>query len=95
LPVWYRKPDEHQWHTGTTQSISISGAIIHADEPITPADPIVIAISLPVVPGCLVGRGRIVRTVANTSETSGNTFIVAVDRYRISRRDVVLSSPKR
>jgi hypothetical protein len=92
LPVWYRLASEHEWHKGSTQSISASGAIIRADEPSVPVDPIVIAISLPAVPGCLVGRGHIVRTLSSDPAAGETTFAVAVDHYRIGRRNEVLSS---
>ena len=55
------------------------------EEPVAPADPIVVAISLPVGPGCLIGRGRIVRTLAPGVHTGETTFAVMVDRFRIGR----------
>lgn len=94
LPVWYRRTDEREWYTGVTQSISISGAVIEPDEPMMPTGPIIVAIPLPVMPGCLIGRGRIVRTFSADASRHA-TFAVAVDRYRIGRRDVVLKSPNR
>jgi hypothetical protein len=93
LPVWYRRANEREWHTGVTRSISITGATIQPDEPDMPTGPLVIAIPLPVYPGCLIGRGRIVRTVAVARSTQP-TFAVAVDRYRIARRDTVLRPAK-
>ena len=90
----YRRTNEQEWHTGTTQSISLSGAVIRADEAFGPAEPVEIAISLPAVPGCLVGRGHIVRTLPSSSSSAETTFAVAVDRYSISRLEKVLSYPK-
>jgi hypothetical protein len=91
--VRYRRANEQEWHTGTTQSISLSGAVILADEALVPAEPVEIAISLPAVPGCLVGRGHIVRSLSSTSSPQ-TTFAVSVERYRIGRLDDVLSYPK-
>jgi hypothetical protein len=100
--VSYRIGSEQQWRTGTTESISATGALIrtrpdaesagvaaaHAGpggKSIAPSDPIVVAISLPVVPGCLIGRGRIVRTVAPRASSDEMAFAVMVDHFRIGR----------
>jgi hypothetical protein len=93
LPVSYRSGDEQTWHSGTTESISMSGAIIRAHESIVPADPIDVAIALPFVPGCLVGRGRVVRTVPSIAQSDEITFVIAVDNYRINHRDAVVNAP--
>jgi hypothetical protein len=93
--VWYRAAHERSWRSGITHSISTSGAIIQPDDRLIPTGPIVVAIPLPVVPGCLVGRGRIVRSSSKPATSEPATFAIAVDRYRIGRSDDVLSSPAR
>jgi hypothetical protein len=91
--VWYRAAHECSWRSGITHSISSSGAIIQPDDRLIPAGPILVAIPLPAVPGCLVGRGRIVRSSAAPVRGEHATFAIAVDRYRIGRSDAVLTSP--
>ena len=95
LRVWYRAAGERSWRSGTTQSISASGAIIQPDDRVVPTGPIDVAIPLPAVPGCLVGRGRIVRSTRERAASARRTFAIAVDRYRIGRSDAVLSSVAR
>jgi hypothetical protein len=90
VPVWYRTADETEWHTGTTQNISATGALITSNSQVVPTEPVVIAIELPPLKRCLVGRGRIVRTVETPTETASATFAVAVKRYRIARHNSVL-----
>jgi hypothetical protein len=99
LPVSFRIGNEQQWRTGTTESISSTGALIRARQSVgvavaracpegksvAPSDPIVVAISLPVVPGCLIGRGRIVRMLESGAHTDGTSFAVMVDRFRVGR----------
>ena len=95
LPVSYRMEHEREWRRGTTESISTTGAAIRAHQSVVPTGPILIAISLPVVPGYLVGRGRIVRTLPPGAHTDEAGFVVAVDRYRIGRRDSLLNAHER
>ena len=99
LPVSFRIGNEQQWRTGTTESISATGALIRARQSVgvaaapadpegksvAPSDPIVVAISLPVVPGCLIGRGRIVRMLAPGAQTDETAFAIMIDRFRIGR----------
>jgi hypothetical protein len=57
-----------------------------------PSDQILVEIPLPVAPGCLFGEGRVVRTVLPNEDTGGmTTLTIAVDRYRIGRRDALLA----
>jgi hypothetical protein len=83
VPVWYKAANETEWHAGITENISATGALIRADGPVVPTQPVVVAIALPAVQGCLVGRGRIVRTVETPAPTALSTFAIAVKRYRI------------
>jgi hypothetical protein len=93
LPVWYRAVNEHRWHTGVTQSVSTSGARIRVHTRRVPSDQILVEIPLPVAPGCLFGEGRVVRTVLPNEDTEMTTLTIAVDRYRIGRRDALLGPP--
>ena len=90
LPVWYRGVDETEWHTGLSRSVSTTGALIHADEPGVPSQKLIVAIELPSVPGCLVGRGRVIRLVGEDDETAPVTFAVQVARYRLDSLNLVL-----
>src|ERR1044071_5639660 len=90
LPVWYRGVDETEWHTGLSRTVSTTGALIHADEPGLPSDRLIVAIELPSVPGCLVGRGRVIRLVSAEDEAAPLTFAVQVSRYRLEPLNMVL-----
>lgn len=95
-PIWYRTASETEWHSGMTENISFSGALIHAEAPTVPAAPVIVVIALPSTPsrprGCLVGEGRVVRSVAPPSQTEGSAFAVAVTRYRFDRSGQVLDT---
>jgi hypothetical protein len=90
LPVWYRRADETHWHMGMTETVSCTGALIHAEEPSPSARPVTIVIALPSVAGCLIGSGRLVRTV-ETAEQSDASFAIAVGHFHI-RSKAVLNS---
>jgi hypothetical protein len=85
VPVWYKADNETEWHAGLTQNVSATGALICADRDHVPTEPVVVAIALPPVDGCLVGRARIVRTVETPAQTALATFAIAVKRFRINR----------
>lgn len=91
LPVWYRAADETEWHTGSTQSVSATGALIRADEPAVPSEALTVVIALPSVDACLVGHGRIVRSALPPAQADPPTFAVSVSRYRIAHCESVLS----
>ena len=93
LPVWYRATDETEWHTGLSQKITTTGALIRADEPGTPPSDLIVAIELPSAGGCLVGYGHVIRLIGGTDDTAPVTFAVQVAAYRLDRRDAVLSAP--
>ena len=90
LPVWYRGVDETEWHTGLSRTVSTTGALISADEPGVPSDKLIVAIELPSVPGCLVGRGRVIRLVTPEDATAPLTFAVQVNQYRLDSLNTVL-----
>jgi hypothetical protein len=66
------------------------GALIRADESGVPAKQVIVAIALPSVEGCLVGRGRVMRRIEAPAEGVPVSFAVAVSHYRLERRDSVL-----
>jgi hypothetical protein len=88
LDAWYRTAGETRWHHGVTRNVSQKGALIAGDEP-TPSHPIVLVIGLPSA-GCLVGRGRILPAAVARASAVPPTFAIAVERYRIQRRDAAL-----
>jgi len=89
LPVWFRAAGETLWHNGVTQSVSTNGAVIRADGPAPSSEPVIVVIVLPSVAGCLVGRGRVVRTVEPCAQRAVATFSIAVRRYRIRSKAVL------
>jgi hypothetical protein len=95
-PVWYRATGEREWHSGMTENISYSGALIHTEASIVPATAVVVVIAMPSTPSspraCLVGEGRIVRSVTPLSRTEGSAFAVAVPQYRFDRSGQVLDT---
>lgn len=97
-PVWYRAASESEWHSGMTENISSSGALIRAEAPIVSATPVVVVIAMPSTPSrprsCLVGEGRVVRSLGSLSQTEGSAFAVAVPRYRFDRSGQVLDTIK-
>jgi hypothetical protein len=90
VPVWFKAGNETEWRAGITQNVSASGALIRADSPVVPTEPVVVAIALPAVNGCLVGRGHIVRTVEPLERPALAAFAIAVRRYRIDRYESFL-----
>ena len=95
-PIWYRMVTETEWHSGTTENISFSGALIHGKTSTVPATPLVVVIALPSTPSrprsCLVGEGRVVRRITAAPQAEGSAFAVAVNRYRFDRSGHVLST---
>ena len=91
--MWYRAADETEWHTGLSQKITSTGALIRADEPGPPSKDLIVAIELPSGGGCLVGHGRVMRLIGGTDVTEPVTFAVHVTAYRLDRRDAVLREP--
>jgi hypothetical protein len=89
LPVIYKADHEHGWHEGVTVSLSASGALIDGEAPASHVETIVVVIPLLSSDGCLVGRGRVVRT-PDLDETHG-PFAIAVPRYRLQRQAVALA----
>lgn len=97
-PIWYRIASETEWHSGVTENISFSGALIHTKAATVPATPLVVVIALPSAPSrppsCLVGEGRVVRSITPASQTEGSAFAVAVNSYRFDRSGRLLSTIK-
>ena len=87
--MWYRAADETQWHTGVTETVSSTGALIRAEEPAAPTRPVHLVIALPSVAGCLIGSGRIVRTVEPEGQPAPGTFAIAVGHFHIRSKAVL------
>ena len=85
--MWYRSTDETHWHTGVTEIVSSTGALIRADEPATPAQPVHVVIELPSVAGCLIGSGRILPS--EETHSPAGTFAIAVDHFHIRSKAVL------
>jgi hypothetical protein len=90
LPVWYRAAGETLWHRGVTRSVSAAGAVIDADGPAPPSVPVTVVIALSPVGGCLVGCGRVARTVESYTQTALSTFAIDVSRYRIRSKAILV-----
>jgi hypothetical protein len=68
LPVRYRRVGEAAWLQGTTQNISYSGVLFHADEPLDVDTLVEISITLAVAaPSQVLCQARIVRAEARPS----------------------------
>lgn len=91
LEAWYRVAGDTNWRHGTTRNVSTSGALIEGEAPAF-GDRLVVVISLPSA-GCLIGRGRIVRTAYSGPEPP--TFAAAIERYAIQHRATSLASAAR
>jgi hypothetical protein len=61
-------------------------AVIHTDEPPSVFDAVEVVIALSDT-GCLMGRGRVIRTQPSGGESPSADFSITVDRYTIRRRD--------
>ena len=96
LPVWYRVQGERSWHTGTTESVSRSGVMIRTHERNELNGLVRVVIELPNengsgTAGCLTGIGHVVRA-QNADRSDPPSFVIAVKRYRVQRRDHVSPS---
>ena len=87
--VRYRA-DDGRWHCGITESISKSGLLMRADQPIQPETPIELEVELPPVrgekPARLWCRGRTVRAYQPGQARSGAIVAVTIGEYRLDRR---------
>jgi hypothetical protein len=91
LPVKYRADGERRWHDGLTVNLSAGGAVIVGDAPASGADGIVVMIPLPAASGCLIGRGRIVRTASTPARPERCSFAIAVPHYRLEHQPAALT----
>ena len=87
LPVWYRSTDETHWHTGVTEIVSSTGALIRAEEPAAPTQQVRVVIELPSMAGCLIGSGRIVPP--EETHCPAGTFAIAVGHFHIRSKAVL------
>lgn len=76
-----------------TENISCSGAAIRADEPVAPATPVVVVITLPSTGsepgGYLTGEGQVVRSMAPPSQMGVSAFAITVEQYQLDRPEHV------
>ena len=86
----YRTDGEHRWHDGLTVNLSAGGAVIIGDAPASATGGIVVMIPLPDAGGCLIGRGRIVRTAPIPARRDRCSFAIAVPHYRLEHQPAAL-----
>ena len=65
--------------------------MIVGDTPASGADGIVVMIALPEAAGCLIGRGRIVRTASAPARPDRCSFAIAVPHYRLEHQPAALT----
>jgi PilZ domain-containing protein len=84
-PVRYRANDG-PWRSGTTESISRTGVLLHVDEPLPRNTRIEMVVELPAVqgeqPAHVVCTGRIVRADA-ASDKRRAVLAATITRYKI------------
>jgi len=88
LEAWFRLADDECWLRGLTHNVSTTGAVIRSSHRCPAGEQIAVVIALPSA-GCLVGRGRVVRELTSGSSV---TFAVAVERFRLERRDAAMTA---
>jgi hypothetical protein len=88
LPVWYRRTGEARWQSGITETVSATGTLIRAADTAPSEWPVSVVIALPSAAGCLIGRGRLVRT-SDTDGEPAATFAVSVGHFHIRSKSVL------
>lgn len=85
----FRCTSDAEWHTGSTQNVSESGAIIRASTQLMPSTLVEVIITLPSsakdAGTCLRGEGRVVRSFSLLSGHHDDVFAVAFTRVRLQR----------
>lgn len=89
LPVRYRRAGEAAWLAGTTENISRSGVLFHADRPLDVNTPIEISIAMPAVapasaPAEVRCQGHIVRIATPPSEEPQTLMAAAFSDFKFS-----------
>jgi len=90
LPVWFRTSRDAEWRTGLSHCVSTTGAVIECDDLPSVFDAIVVIIALTET-GCLVGRGRVVRTQRSVGADIPASFAIAIDHYALQHCEPILS----
>jgi hypothetical protein len=90
--VKYRTDGERRWHDGLTVNLSAAGAVIVGDTPASVAGGILVMIPLPEAAGCLIGRGRIVRSASIPARPDRCSFAIAVPHYRLEHQAAALTA---
>jgi hypothetical protein len=86
LQVRYRPIGKRDWHQGSTENISHSGALVRADDPLPVDTRVEFRLMLPVAEPAdehpeVSGLGRVVRMVAPSEHHPRSGFAVAIERY--------------
>ncbi|HEV2401769.1 MAG TPA: ATP-binding protein [Candidatus Sulfotelmatobacter sp.] len=89
LPLRYRRLGDTQWHVGTTENISRSGMLFHADDVLQPNSQLEINLVLPAEIAGLSGtevvcRGEIVRTIDQQGETLSPALAARILQYHFT-----------
>jgi len=87
LPLRYRRLGEQGWRKGTTENISRSGLLFHAEEMLQPSAQLEINLVLPVeIAGLaateVVCRGEVVRSVTSPDSTISPALAAKILQYR-------------
>src|SRR5687768_7311556 len=93
LPIVFRRLGDAEWHTGTTENLSDSGAVICTDSPFMPPSIVDFVIALPSTAlhtgGCLTGQAEVVRSFTLLAEPHESVFAVRFSECRLERREDV------
>jgi PilZ domain-containing protein len=87
LPVRYRSLGASEWHVGQTQNISRSGVLVRAEDGVDVDTPVELRVELPVTFASgsdsaeIWCRGRVVRTVCQSSEWEQPGYAIAIEEY--------------
>jgi len=93
LPVCYRDASGGEWRSGTTLDVSTNGVVLRMAPEFTGVPTaLVLVIRLPFEDGCLVGTGRIARSVAARPEIGTTDVAVAVSEFQIVHRPSVAAA---
>ena len=93
LPLRYRLIGEQQWHDGTTENISRSGLLFHAQEVLQPSAQVEINLILPAeiagpAPTEVVCRGEVVRSVQGVGVEVLPALAAKILQYRFQHGSI-------
>jgi hypothetical protein len=94
LPVRYRLSDDPYWHSGVTDLLSDSQAVVKSDPLPESASKISLIVSLPSTDddsgGCVVAQGIVRRCAVDIADWRTPWFVVDISSYSLDRLDRVL-----